>query len=75
MKEVFSELEGGCEGSSVRACVREGFFVGESLFFFWLSGAFFDVACSHWRGVKHWFYATPEPNVYSFIIFETEGIF
>ena len=34
MKEVFSELEGGCEGSSVRACVREGIFVGESLFFF-----------------------------------------
>ena len=35
MKEVFSELEGGCEGSNVlSACVREGFFVGEFLFFF-----------------------------------------
>ena len=66
MKEVFSELEGGCEGSNVpSACVREGFFVGVFIFF-WLSGAFFDVACSHWRGVKHWFYATPGPNVYSY---------
>ena len=48
-------------------CVREGFFVGDSFFFFavW---SFFDVASSHWRGVKHWFYATPGPNVYSIYI-------
>ena len=27
---------------------------------------FFDVARSHWRGIKHWFYATPGPNIFSF---------
>ena len=39
MKEVFSELEGGCEGSSVRASVKG--FLWESLYFFLAVWSFF----------------------------------
>ena len=44
--------------------VREGF-LWETLLFFCCVELFFDMARSHWRGVKHWFYATPRPNVFS----------